>query len=48
MMRDLTERGFSSVTYELCLCLRLVGDGVANHPGVHEGEGRYEALGQAG
>ena len=35
-------------TYELCLSLRLVRDGVANHPGVDEGEGGDQSLGQAG
>ena len=35
-------------TYELCLSLRLVRDGVANHPGVGEGEGGDQSLGQAG
>ena len=38
----------SVFTYELGLCLRLLSDGVPDHPGVHEGEGRDESLGEAG
>ena len=35
------------VTYQLSLGLALVVDGVPDHAGVDEGEGRDEALGEA-
>ena len=38
----------SRLTYELCLSLRLLRDGVANHTGVDEGEGCDQSLGKAG